>query len=78
MSRKRRNLEISMDSLRVAALHAHASHEYSQQVLHDTRIRVGKLQQQLLDLQHQLNTLNQQLVISRKRERVLARSMWLN
>jgi hypothetical protein len=63
---------------RVAALHAHASHEYSQHVLHYTRIRVIKLQQQLLDLQHQLHALNKQLVISRKRTRVLARSMWLN
>jgi hypothetical protein len=75
MTRKQRNLATSIDRLQETVLRAHLSYEYSQQVLHDTRIRVGKLQQQLLDLQQQLNTLNQQLVISRKHARVLAKSM---
>jgi hypothetical protein len=56
MSRKRRNLKTSMDILRDTVLRAHASREYLRKMLHDTRIQVDQMQQQLIDLQRQLNT----------------------
>ena len=56
MSRKRRKLATSMDSLREIVQRARASREHSQQILHDTCLHVEKLQQQVLDQQQQLNT----------------------
>jgi hypothetical protein len=63
-----------MDIFRVAVLRARASHEYSQQILHDTRIQVSTLQQQILDLQQQLITLKKQHGISRQDTAVTARA----
>jgi hypothetical protein len=61
MSHKRRHLLVSMDMLHVTLRRARASHEYRQQLLHDTSRHVGKLQHQLSDLQQQLNTVKNQL-----------------
>jgi chromosome segregation ATPase len=60
MGQKRSNLALSLDMLCVALLRARASHESTQQRLHDTQIQVRKLQQQLHDLQQQLSILYNQ------------------
>ena len=60
MGQKRNNLALSLDMLCVALLRARASHESTQQRLHDTQIQVRKLQQQLHDLQQQLSILHNQ------------------
>jgi hypothetical protein len=64
MSRKQSTIETSINLLRVTMLRIRASHESTQQILHDTSIHVGKLQHQLHDLQQQLNTLTTEHMIS--------------